>query len=214
MRLITALMCLWLNPALARGVLSYLAAAQATTVSPAQDAQPGKILHETREGEMAALGEIPFGTYYGTVDATPLFVMLAGAYLERTGDRAFIDAIWPNVEAALAWIDGWGDIGNVLEMLAAVSGFQPRVACRSSDYRFMSALVGAGVGVALVPSLALTGRPDVRDLEWIAFGVGLAVTSFRAWFGDRDLNLDREWRTGYGARHVPPTSTAPVRSSP
>jgi DNA-binding transcriptional LysR family regulator len=63
------------------------------------------------------------------------------------------------------WIDGWGDIGNVLEMLAAVSGFHPRVACRSSDYRFMSALVGAGVGVALVPSLALTGRPDVRDLQ-------------------------------------------------
>jgi len=67
--------------------------------------------------------------------------------------------------AAERWIDGWGDIGNVLEMLAAVSGFQPRVACRSSDYRFMSALVGAGVGVALVPSLALTGRPDVRDLR-------------------------------------------------
>jgi DNA-binding transcriptional LysR family regulator len=63
------------------------------------------------------------------------------------------------------WIHGWGDTGGVLDMLAAVSGFQPRVACRSSDYRFMSALVGAGVGVALVSSLALTGRPDVRDLQ-------------------------------------------------
>jgi DNA-binding transcriptional LysR family regulator len=63
------------------------------------------------------------------------------------------------------WIHGWGDTGGVLDMLAAVSGFQPRVACRSSDYRFMSALVGAGVGVALVPRLALTGRPDVRDLQ-------------------------------------------------
>jgi DNA-binding transcriptional LysR family regulator len=63
------------------------------------------------------------------------------------------------------WIHGWGDTGGVLDTLAAVSGFQPRVACRSSDYRFMSALVGAGVGVALVPSLALTGRPDVRDLQ-------------------------------------------------
>jgi DNA-binding transcriptional LysR family regulator len=63
------------------------------------------------------------------------------------------------------WIHGWGDTGAVIDMLAALSGFQPRVACRSSDYRFISALVGAGVGVALVPSLALTGNPDVRDLQ-------------------------------------------------
>jgi DNA-binding transcriptional LysR family regulator len=63
------------------------------------------------------------------------------------------------------WIHGWGEVGGVLDMLAAVSGFHPRVACRSSDYRFMSALVGAGIGVALVPSLALTGRPEVRDLQ-------------------------------------------------
>jgi DNA-binding transcriptional LysR family regulator len=66
--------------------------------------------------------------------------------------------------ASERWIHGWGEVGGVLDMLAAVSGFHPRVACRSSDYRFMSALVGAGVGVALVPGLALTGRPDVRDL--------------------------------------------------
>src|ERR1700722_4716384 len=63
------------------------------------------------------------------------------------------------------WIQGWGGVGGVLNMLAAVSGFHPRVACRSSDYRFMSALVGAGIGVALVPSLAVGGRPDVRDLQ-------------------------------------------------
>jgi DNA-binding transcriptional LysR family regulator len=63
------------------------------------------------------------------------------------------------------WIQGWGDTGAVIDMLAALSGFHPHVACRSSDYRFMSALVGAGVGVALVPSLALTGRPDVCDLQ-------------------------------------------------
>jgi DNA-binding transcriptional LysR family regulator len=63
------------------------------------------------------------------------------------------------------WIQGWGEVGDVTDMLAALSGFRPRAACRSSDYRFMSALVGAGVGVALVPSLALTGSPQVRDLQ-------------------------------------------------
>jgi glycogen debranching enzyme len=107
--ILTALECLWLNTGLARGVLAYLAATQATAVVSEQDAEPGKILHEARGGEMAALGEIPFGRYYGSVDATPLFVMLAGAYYERTGDRAFIESIRPNVEAALRWIDTYGD---------------------------------------------------------------------------------------------------------
>ena len=72
---------LWLDPALARGVLTYLAARQATETSAFRDSQPGKIMHETRGGEMAALKEIPFGLYYGGVDTTPLFVALAGAYL-------------------------------------------------------------------------------------------------------------------------------------
>jgi glycogen debranching enzyme len=107
--LITALECLWLRPALARGVLSYLASTQATTLIPEEDAEPGKILHETRNGEMAALKEMPFGRYYGSADATPLFVLLAGAYYERTGDREFATTLWPHVEAALDWIDHYGD---------------------------------------------------------------------------------------------------------
>ena len=107
--IITAMMMLWVDPFLARGVLRYLASTQAKTVDPAADAQPGKILHETRHGEMANLGEVPFGFYYGTVDATPLFVMLAGMYYERTGDLATIEAIWPEIQAALAWCDGYGD---------------------------------------------------------------------------------------------------------
>jgi glycogen debranching enzyme len=108
--IVTAMFTLWIDPEIACGVLRYLAATQATTVDPVRDAQPGKILHERRNGEMARLGEIPFGFYYGSVDATALFVMLAGEYLGRTGDMATIAAIWPNIEAALGWMDNYGDM--------------------------------------------------------------------------------------------------------
>jgi glycogen debranching enzyme len=107
--ILTALSLLWGNPSLARGVLLSLAATQATSYDPARDAEPGKILHEMRRGEMAALGEVPFGAYYGSVDATPLFVLLAGRYYDRTGDIATIKQLWPHLEAALAWIDRDGD---------------------------------------------------------------------------------------------------------
>jgi glycogen debranching enzyme len=108
--LITALECLWLTPSLAHGVLSFLAATQATAAEPDRDAQPGKILHEMRSGEMAALGEIPFGRYYGSHDATPLFVMLASEYYDRTGDLAFIRRLWPSMTSALHWMAHDGDL--------------------------------------------------------------------------------------------------------
>ena len=108
--ILTAMQYLWVDPQLARGVLGFLAAAQATAEDPASDAEPGKILHEARKGEMARTREIPFGRYYGTVDATPLFVGLAGAYHRRTGDLDFIRQIWPNLLAALDWIDRYGDV--------------------------------------------------------------------------------------------------------
>jgi glycogen debranching enzyme len=107
--LIAAWQCLWLQPALARGVLAFLAYTQATEMIPERDAEPGKILHETRRGELAATGDIPFGRYYGSVDGTPLFVALAGAYFERTADLAFVQSIRPSIEAALTWIDQYGD---------------------------------------------------------------------------------------------------------
>jgi glycogen debranching enzyme len=107
--LITAFETLWLEPDIARGVLRFLAANQASTDDPATDSEPGKVVHEMRECELARLGEVPFGRYYGSVDSTPLFVVLAGLYWQRTGDRATIQAIWPNVKAALEWITRSGD---------------------------------------------------------------------------------------------------------
>ena len=102
--IITALESLWIAPSLARGVLSYLATTQAKEISGEQGAEPGKILHEAREGELAATGEIPFGRYYGSVDATPLFLMLAGPTIaERrtwlTSNRCGQASNWP----AIGW---------------------------------------------------------------------------------------------------------------
>lgn len=107
--IITALQMLWCDSRVAKGVLRRLAAYQATTFDPLADAEPGKIAHEMRGGEMAALREVPFGLYYGSADATPLFVLLAGLYAEHTGDVETLRELWPNVEAALGWIDGPGD---------------------------------------------------------------------------------------------------------
>lgn len=112
--LLTAYEMLWAAPDVARGVLAFLAETQAKVVSDDQDAQPGKIIHEMRAGEMAALGEIPFGRYYGSVDATPLFVMLAHAYFGRTADRAFLDRLWPHLLAALEWMEEYGDLDGDL----------------------------------------------------------------------------------------------------
>jgi glycogen debranching enzyme len=107
--IVTSLQLLWLDPSLARGVLRFLAANQASEVSPFTDAAPGKVMHETRKGEMARLRELPFERYYGGVDTTPLFVMLAGAYAARTGDLALIAELWPALLAAARWIEADGD---------------------------------------------------------------------------------------------------------
>jgi len=110
--LIAGLEMLWMNPRLARDILAYLSATQARTRDPRRDAEPGKILHETRRGEMASTGKVPFGLYYGSVDSTPLFVILASEYLRWTGDLKFARTIWPNIRLAIEWMDKWGDLNG------------------------------------------------------------------------------------------------------
>jgi glycogen debranching enzyme len=98
-----------LNPALTRDALVSLAKLQATEDDPWRDAEPGKILHELRVGELARAGLVPHSPYYGTVDATPLFLMRAADYYAWTGDLETLRLLRPALDAALRWIDEYGD---------------------------------------------------------------------------------------------------------
>jgi glycogen debranching enzyme len=107
--LITSLQLLAVRPQVARETLEVLARLQATETEDWRDAQPGKIMHELRVGEVARTGEMPHTPYYGSVDATPLWLILFGEAYTWTGDRALVDRLWPNALAALRWIDEFGD---------------------------------------------------------------------------------------------------------
>jgi glycogen debranching enzyme len=107
--LITSLQTLCLQPDIARATVLFLAKHQGREVDDWRDEQPGKILHEIRLGELAALGQVPHTPYYGSVDATPLWIMALGEYARWTGDRALAAELRPNLEAALGWIDEYGD---------------------------------------------------------------------------------------------------------
>ena len=107
--LITALQTLAFDPEIAIGTLRFLAQMQGNVVNEWNEEEPGKILHELRNGEMTRLHEMPHVPYYGTVDATPLFILLFVETLRWLNDDAFFDELWPHVEAALMWIDEYGD---------------------------------------------------------------------------------------------------------
>ena len=107
--LLTSHQVLMLTPEPARSTLELLAAHQGTRVDDWRDEEPGKILHEIRRGELASAASVPHSPYFGSVDATPLFVLLAAQHFRWTGDRVVAEALLPAVERALAWIDGPGD---------------------------------------------------------------------------------------------------------
>ena len=107
--LITSLQAISFAPRLATQTLEILAKRQATAVDAWRDAEPGKMLHELRTGEMSRTGELPFAPYYGSVDSTPLWLILLGETHDWTADDDLVDRLWPNALAALDWIDKWGD---------------------------------------------------------------------------------------------------------
>jgi glycogen debranching enzyme len=167
--IITSLQMLWLDPGLARGVLRFLADTQAHKRSPFEAAEPGKILHETRKGEMTALGEVPFGRYYGAADTTPLFVMLAGAYAERTADMEFIDTLWPSLIAAMGWVDGDGDSDGdgFLDYRASKTGGLVNQAWKDSNDSIFHAdgsLAEGAIAVVEVQGYVYAARRGMADL--------------------------------------------------
>ena len=107
--LITAYQALLVNPELAKGTLAKLAQLQGDKVDEWRDEEPGKILHEIRVGELAAVGDIPHTPYYGSIDSTPLWLVVLGYVWKWTGDREFCEAMWPHALRALEWIDKYGD---------------------------------------------------------------------------------------------------------
>ena len=186
----TAFECLLLQPRIARGVLAHLAALQALTDDADSDAQPGKILHERRDGEMAALGEIPFGRYYGSVDATPLFVWLAGQYWRRTGDRALVQELWPAIGRALEWCSrvdergfvayrrstprglanqGWKDSHDAVFHADGSLADGPIALCEVQAYTHAALLAGAELAALLGETTRARGWLDAADRLQQAF---------------------------------------------
>lgn len=108
--IITALQTLSWNPNLARDVVLFLGERQGKTDNPWNYEQPGKIMHEMHTGELARLREIPFGLFYGSVDSTPLYLVLGAEYLRWTQDIEWFREMKPYFDAAWGWIDKYGDM--------------------------------------------------------------------------------------------------------
>ncbi|MFE9084837.1 amylo-alpha-1,6-glucosidase [Brevundimonas sp. NPDC003935] len=201
--IITAWQMLWVDPSLARGVLTYLAARQATEVDAFKDSAPGKIMHETRGGEMSVLGEVPFGLYYGGVDTTCLFIALAGAYAKRTGDVETIRNLWPNLIAAAGWMSDYGDSngdGLIDYARAAETGLSNQGwkdsedSIFDSDGRFpkgpVALLEVQGYAFAAWTALAEMGAQmgDERASQWQAQAVAVrSLVEDRFWMEDQQF---------------------------
>lgn len=178
--LIASFEALLLDPGVARGTLRVLASYQGVESDDARDEDPGKILHERRSGEMTATGEVAFGRNYGSVDSTPLFLMLLAEYVRWTGDLALVTELRGAIQAATRWIldyanldgdglveycrrnpkglfnQGWKDSGDAIRH-ADGSIAQPPIALIEVQGYATSALTG------VAPMLAMLGNQDLAD---------------------------------------------------
>ncbi|MCL6548610.1 MAG: amylo-alpha-1,6-glucosidase, partial [Alicyclobacillus sp.] len=184
--LITALMLLPVQPAVAAGTLRTMAAFQGRRVDRDRDEEPGKIMHELRAGELTRAGRVPFGPYYGTVDATPLFLNLAADYYLWTGDIETVRELVPHADRAFEWLErfgdrdgdgfveyfretagglanqGWKDSGDSVVHKDGTLAEGPIALCEVQGYAYEAALAGA----RLLDGFGESGGAELR--EWAA----------------------------------------------
>ena len=189
--LITSYQALPIGPELARGALFALAQLQGTKVDDFADEEPGKILHEIRFGELTVIGELPHRPYYGTVDATPLWLILLSEYWRLTGDDETVQALRHHAGWALAWIDvhgdsdgdgyveyrtrsssglrnqGWKDSPNAVSFADGTVAEPPIALCEVQGYVYDAKLRAAELAERawLDPALAERLRADARTLR-------------------------------------------------
>ena len=181
--IITALETLAFAPEVGRATLDLLARYQGRENNPERDEEPGKILHELRVGERARLGEVPFTPYYGSVDATPLFLILLGEYLQWTGDLDCFTALRPQVDAALA---GWSARGTPMATASSSTSLEP--ATVSSTRAGRTATTPSSTRTAHLPTADRAGRDAGLRLPGVP-GHGQRLP--RAGEGDRAARLER-----------------------
>lgn len=184
--LITSLQALSVRPDLAAGTLRTLAGWQGQRHDTWRDEAPGKILHEMRWGEMARTQEVPFGPYYGSVDSTPLFLILAGEYWRWTGDDNLIRELLPSLEAALQWLEKDGDLDGdgYVEYFRRQSGGLDNQGWKDSGDAIVhrdGRLAAPPIALAEVQGYVYAARRCVADMmEMLGDGAGAAEQRQRA----------------------------------
>lgn len=188
--IITAWLLLDVDPELSHSVLSYLAARQGREANAFHDEEPGKILHEHRECELSRIGELPFRTYYGSADSTPLFLMLLGDYVARTGNTEFAREMEPHWRAALGWIEQYSDARGLINFRQRGDGKGLTIQSWKDSQDSMSysngRLAGGSLAVAEVQGyvfaaykaaaelMTLCGAPDAERTALLAKADALA----------------------------------------